>query len=101
MRGSKNFLWGKPPNPIFGRFARICFQHPKFLFKRTCSYYRETAKGTTQRQHRVSYTYVWFRVDRWGNIVPVTVVEFSLNHGILATESVLEKSVPPGKNSVL
>ena len=33
--------------------------------------------------------------------MPVTVVEFSLNHGILATKSVLEKSAPRGKNSVL
>ena len=33
--------------------------------------------------------------------MPLIEVVFSLNHGILATESVLESSVPRGKDSVL
>ena len=76
---AKNLPRGKPTNPTFARYASIWFQHTKFLFKRACPYQGETAKDTTQRQHRVSYNYVWFRVYHWGNIVAATVVVFSLN----------------------
>ena len=97
MCGSKKFPRGKPSSPIFARFARIWFQHPKFLFQRASPYSGETAKKILPKDNLGSVSVMFgFLSIVMKKIMPVIKVVFSLNHGILATESVLESSIPRG-----
>ena len=96
--GSKKIPRGKPSSPIFAPFARIWFQHPKFLFQRASPYSGETAKKILLKDNLGSVSVMFGFVSIvMKKIMPVIEVVFSLNHGILATESVLESSVPRGK----
>ena len=76
------------------------FNIPSFV-STGVSLFRGDGYDTTQRQLRVSYNHFWFMSIVLKKIMPVILVVFSLNDGVLATVFVLEKSVPRGKISVL
>ena len=88
---AKKIPRGKPSSPIF-----------QFLFQWSSPYSGETAKKILLKDNLGSVSvmlgFVSIVIKK---IMPVIEVVFSLNHGILETESVFESSVPRGKNSVL
>ena len=90
MCGSKKFPSGQAPEPNFCPLRSHLVSTSQVLSQRACPYSGEMAKDTTQRQLRVSYNHVWFVSIVLKIILPVILVVFSLNHGVLATESVLE-----------
>ena len=101
MCGSKKFPPGQAPEPNFCSLRSHLVSTSQILSQRACPYSGKTAKDTSQRQLWISYSHVWSVSIVLKKIMPVILVVFSLNHGVLVTESVLEKSVPRGKNSVL
>ena len=88
MCGSKKFPSGQAPEPNFCTLRSHLVSTSQVLSQRACPYSWEMAKDTTQRQLRVSYNHVWFVSIVLKIILPVILVVFSLNHGVLATESV-------------
>ena len=90
---AKKFPRGKSSNPIFVRFDRIWFQHPKFLFQRASPYLGETEKILLKYNLGSVTVMFGFVSIVMKKIMPVIEVAFTLNHGILATSSVLENSV--------
>ena len=72
------------------------------MFQQASPYSGETAKKILLKDNLGSVSVMFGFVSIvMKKIMPVIEVVFSLNYGILATESVLESSVPRGKNSVL